>query len=438
MRSKILAVTAASLLVLLYFLSSTPILASSGYSSSASYFFSYKVKPGDYLSLIGTNFGVPWQNIATTNGIAIPYVISGGETLSIPLSSPTIQYSVRAGDSLGLIAQTYEINWQSIAFGNRIASPYTIFPGELLRIPLFANYAYVVQSGDTLTLIGARFNLPRQSIEAANNIQPPYLIYPGENLRMPMQTPNFFRQTWVWLWENYSGGLNELAQNPGSISVVSPNTYVLFNDGTFGLASAQAEICPQVHALGMLCEPLIQNDQSNPSGINNLLSNPSLQTQFIEQAVSAAKSSGLDGYNVDFEPSAGTWNLASQYGVFLTNFANAMHAIGKQLSDDVATWDGGALWNLGIEGSSTVDLVLTMGTYDGSYSTFTHQLQLILNSVPLEKVAVGLLTVDDDATLSQRMQAIQSAGVSTVMVWPSYPNFLSAPYWSALAGFNGN
>lgn len=44
-------------------------------------------------------------------------------------------YTVVSGDSLSKIAAKYGINWQSIAQANGIKSPYTIYPGQKLKIP---------------------------------------------------------------------------------------------------------------------------------------------------------------------------------------------------------------------------------------------------------------------------------------------------------------
>lgn len=241
--------------------------------------------------------------------------------------------------------------------------------------------------------------------------------------------------SWVWLWENYSSGLQAIQEHPGALTVVSPNTYSLLNNGTFGTQSTEAEICPQVHALGLQCIPLIQNDQSNPTGINTLLTSESLQFRFIQNAVSEAINSNVDGYNVDFEPSSGIQNLAIQYGVFLTNFANAMHAQGKTLSVDIASWDNGAFWNYTIEAQSSADLILTMVTYDSNFATFQSGLQAMLTNVPLNKIAIGLLTATDDSNLTERFQEIKANNIQCVMVWPSYPGFLTQMYWDNLTAF---
>jgi len=158
--------------------------------------FSYTVQSGDTLSKIGQRFGVQWQSIASLNGIVSPYTIYVGEVIQIPSSGSTqsyTTYTVQPGDYLSLIGKKFNVNWQSIAQLNNIQSPYTIYPGEQLEIPLSSSSPpppppavyYTVQPGDYLVLIGQKFGVPWQSIAQANNIQSPYVLYVGEKLLIP-------------------------------------------------------------------------------------------------------------------------------------------------------------------------------------------------------------------------------------------------------------
>ncbi|MGI0091495.1 MAG: LysM peptidoglycan-binding domain-containing protein [Nitrososphaerales archaeon] len=417
----------------------------------------YTVQSGDSLYSIGQRFGVDWQTIATTNGISPPYTIYSGEVLQVPIivsTTPTScngdwYYTVQYGDSIGRIGSYFGIAPIGIELLNNMQSPYWIFPGEKLAIPdcntAIGSVGYTVQPGDSLSAIGQEFSTQWQGIAEANSIQSPYMIYLGEHLLLPgasfapsssapISTIN--RGTWLWVWGNYNDEVNQLALHPGSVTVVSPAAFALDNSGTFQISSEQAvEMCSQVQSMHVGCDPMIQNDQYSPDGINALLTNPGLQSSFISAAVSEAVSAGLGGYNVDFEPAAGTWQVAWPYGTFLTNFANAMHSVGKVLSVDVASWDGGVLWNYWIEGQSSVDIVLTMDTYSGSMTFFNQSLQTALWSIPLDKLAVGFQVGPDDSTLSQRFQSIENAGVQNVMVWPSSQGYLSDMYWSPLTNY---
>ena len=119
-------------------------------------------------------------------------------------------YTVVSGDTLSGIGTKLGISWQTIASLNNISSPYTIYPGEVLRIggtPTPPNGStYTVVSGDTLSAIGSRLGVSWQSIASLNNIPAPYVIYPGEVLRLPGGNVPTPAPTPVSQWYTIVGG----------------------------------------------------------------------------------------------------------------------------------------------------------------------------------------------------------------------------------------
>jgi LysM repeat protein len=100
----------------------------------------YTVKPGDSLSIIGIQFGIPWQQIAEANGIAGPdYVITPGEVLIIPAIVLPTQgadfYVVQSGDTITAIALQFDVNPTDLADFNNIADWNSIKVGDILYIP---------------------------------------------------------------------------------------------------------------------------------------------------------------------------------------------------------------------------------------------------------------------------------------------------------------
>lgn len=110
----------------------------------------YTVKSGDNLWAIGQKLGIPYLDIAKTNGITSPFVIRSGQVLTIPKKGQPITppadakpideelgdtYTVKSGDTLWGIGQKYRVNYMKIALANNIASPYIIRPGQVLKIP---------------------------------------------------------------------------------------------------------------------------------------------------------------------------------------------------------------------------------------------------------------------------------------------------------------
>jgi len=94
--------------------------------------YTYTVRRGDTLYSIGRRFGVNWQDIATSNSIAAPYLIKAGATLTIP---GIRSYTVKAGDGLMAIGRALGVDWRAIARQNGLAAPYRIQVGQVLIIP---------------------------------------------------------------------------------------------------------------------------------------------------------------------------------------------------------------------------------------------------------------------------------------------------------------
>jgi LysM repeat protein/uncharacterized protein YvpB len=133
----------------------------------------YIVQRGDYLSSIARRFNTTWQELAQINHLYYPYIIYAGQTLELPASAaaptaipksaetstatatsqlditpapqtptltptvtPTVStYIVQRGDYLVALAQRFGTDWRTLARLNGIYYPYTIYPGQVLRLP---------------------------------------------------------------------------------------------------------------------------------------------------------------------------------------------------------------------------------------------------------------------------------------------------------------
>lgn len=111
-----------------------------------------------------------------------------------PVATPTPQgvtYTVRSGDYLsGSVARACGTTWQAVASANGLRSPYTIYPGQVLKCSAggsaggSAGRTYTVRSGDYLSGPVARAcGTPWRTIASVNGIRSPYIIYPGRTLR---------------------------------------------------------------------------------------------------------------------------------------------------------------------------------------------------------------------------------------------------------------
>lgn len=101
----------------------------------------YTVRRGDSLWTIARKHRMSVAQLTKLNRVSRKGVIRPGQRLRVhgkgaAQTQRTVTYTVRAGDSLGSIAQRYKVTAQSIASSNGIARPDLIRPGQRLKIKL--------------------------------------------------------------------------------------------------------------------------------------------------------------------------------------------------------------------------------------------------------------------------------------------------------------
>ena len=106
-----------------------------------------------------------------------------------------ITYKVKKGDTLSYIASEYNTTVYDLLKLNKIENPNLIFIGEKIIVPINRNYndeklqepkhiIYTVKKGDTLNELALRFNTTVSSIAKLNEIKNINLIYIGEKLKI--------------------------------------------------------------------------------------------------------------------------------------------------------------------------------------------------------------------------------------------------------------
>ncbi len=155
---------------------------------------SYSVQSGDSLYKIATKFGVTVDSIKELNNLT-SNTIYVGQTLAIPesgINNNTIDYVVKSGDSLSVIATKYGTTVSKIKELNNLTSN-TIYVGQVLLIPSEtevegSTITYTVKKGDTLSEIGYAFGTSVSDIKTANNLSND-TIYVGQKLYIPLSYP---------------------------------------------------------------------------------------------------------------------------------------------------------------------------------------------------------------------------------------------------------
>jgi hypothetical protein len=289
------------------------------------------------------------------------------------------------------------------------------------------------------------------------------------------------KESWVWVYTDYSTVLTSITNNKASFTHVSPTFYTVNYDYQSGVAFYST--CPnngsnfnctrnssnsfagmttksftdKVAALGLATVPAIYGGSGNLGsdvGIQNLLNNTNgAADAFISAMTAEAVSNGYAGYNIDWE--AGTsidGSYADKFVAFVDKFKAALAPHGMSLSVDAIVSNINGTWCSGNSGfldfpklaASSVDRII-IEDYVNAPGTATTSCQHVVLSttspvacdftltgelnmmcapnLPLEKAVIGL-EADPSATnpiAGAAFSTIKSYGFTRVAVWPQAP-----------------
>lgn len=149
----------------------------------------YTVKAGDTLGSIADEFGYNYEDLAKWSNISDANCISVGQIIrfSAPVTATnnTNTYTVVAGDNLSSIAAKFNTTVSSICYLNNISNPNLIYAGQVLKInETVSSISYTVAPGDNLSAIASKFNTTVSNLCSLNNINNPNLIYVGQVLKI--------------------------------------------------------------------------------------------------------------------------------------------------------------------------------------------------------------------------------------------------------------
>lgn len=102
-------------------------------------------------------------------------------------------YRVADGDTLRGVGEKTGAGSEAIARANSLTAPYTIFPGQMLRIP--AGRYHRVGQGETGIAIARAYGVGWSDILALNGLQEPFVLRVGQRLALPDAAAPPQRQT---------------------------------------------------------------------------------------------------------------------------------------------------------------------------------------------------------------------------------------------------
>ncbi len=161
----------------------------------------WTVAPGDTLSDIALQTGVPVERLQALNGLSGTTIRVGDVLVVRPADGPAdvrqpLVVEVRVGDSLWDIAMAHDVALQELLRVNGLEESSIIRPGDALQIPGrfvatgrpvdqggFATPTITVDPGDTLWDIANRYNTTIEALMSANNLRNATLSV-GQTLRI--------------------------------------------------------------------------------------------------------------------------------------------------------------------------------------------------------------------------------------------------------------
>lgn len=100
-----------------------------------------------------------------------------------PLNGSLGMHTVKRGDTLWSISQSYDVNLRDLLEKNKLVAPYRLKSGSRLLIP--APSKYKVRAGDTLYKVSRIFETTTTDVASLNKLKSPYALKIGQVLRIP-------------------------------------------------------------------------------------------------------------------------------------------------------------------------------------------------------------------------------------------------------------
>lgn len=269
----------------------------------------YVVRPGDTLFGIARRFGVTVAELININQFVNPAELVIGQAILIPVSPrEPLRYTVAPGDTLFLIAQTFNTTVTAIAQANQIIDPNRIQAGAVLTIPGWSQTVYTVNPGDTLFLIANRFGVSVNLIAETNQIADPSRIFPGQILIIPqpiapatrrvVETMGYFHLT------NLAGLGRTLAAFSAYLTYGGLFQYPITVTGEISVSTNTQQAANLLNSNNV--KPLLVLTNWGPDGFDpdlarTIMGDPALKDRAIRNTVQIVERYGFAGVNVDFE-----------------------------------------------------------------------------------------------------------------------------------------
>ncbi len=100
-------------------------------------------------------------------------------------SNQVVEYTVQAGDSIGLIASNFGVSVNTIIWANNLKNPNSLTLGQTLKIPPVTGVIYTTKNGDTVASIAKKYKADTDKILSFNNLTSEQILEAGNELIVP-------------------------------------------------------------------------------------------------------------------------------------------------------------------------------------------------------------------------------------------------------------
>jgi len=107
-----------------------------------------------------------------------------GDDRDLNWVNETVNYEVRAWDSIASIAEKFQVSKNTVLWANNMEEARELVVWEKIRVPSVTWYTYKVKKGDMIENIAKEYWVTVEAIEKANNIKDGYIIA-GKEILLP-------------------------------------------------------------------------------------------------------------------------------------------------------------------------------------------------------------------------------------------------------------
>ena len=131
----------------------------------------YIVEKGDTLEEIGRKYNIPVIEIIKANNLQVPYLLTEGQSLTIPTSLYNVfdYYTVKKGDTLYELAKNNNTTIDILTGINGLDKDDYIYEGQTILLPKEGTSLYITKAGDTIDDVAAFFKTVSTDIVYSNN-----------------------------------------------------------------------------------------------------------------------------------------------------------------------------------------------------------------------------------------------------------------------------